>query len=125
MLAKDQKIKTLKQQQEIIKKKSSNSSGAAFTYVGELYPETRKYLSTEGYNAVKVPMEFSITFTGGLPLYVIKVKDDILLTEEEMKQAESIETTSEVIQNAVETVKENAGVLKDTAKDTFTKFFNK
>lgn len=125
MLAKDQKIKTLKQQQETIKKKASNSSGAAFTYVGELYPETRQYLSEEAYDVIKIPMEFSITVTGGLPLYVIKVKDDILLTEEEMKQAESIETTADVIQNAVETVKENAGVLKDTAKGTFTKFFNK
>ena len=126
MLAKEQKIGNLKLQREAIKKKSSSCSGAAFTYVGEVYPENQTHFKDEGYDIIKIPMEFSAAITGGLPLYLFKVREDITLTAEEMEMAESVVTTTEAIhesvQNGVETIKESAGALKENAADAIVKF---
>ncbi len=125
MLAKDQKIKNLKFQREFLEKKLMNCGGASYPYVGEIFPENKEFLEKEGYNVDLVGK--NLMSTKGLPLYHISVKSDIKLTEEEIAQAENAVTTTEAIhesiQNGVETIKESAGSLKESAADTFGKFF--
>lgn len=129
MLAKKQKIGNLKLQQKAIDKKSSSCNGAAFAYVGEVYPENKRHFKEEGYDIKEVPMEYCAAITGGLPLYIFKVSEDITLTEEEMEQAENVETKAEAIQesvqNGVETLKENAENIKDITTDAFDKLFGR
>ena len=124
MLAKEQKIKNLKIQREYLKKKLMNCGGASYSYVGKIFPENEKFLKNEGYNVDLVGT--NLISTQGLPLYHISVRSDITLTEEEIAQAESVVTTTEAmhesIQNGVESMKANAGALKESATDAIVKF---
>lgn len=99
MLAKEVKIKTMKKQREFIKKQllgtSKDKDGdTSYRYVGYIYPEVRKYFENEGYDVREVKNEAVLGFTKGLPLFVFTV-GDIVLTEEESRQAESEEVAGE------------------------------
>lgn len=95
MLARENKIKTLKKQREFIKKQLSNADkgdgDTSCVYVGYVYPEVINYFKNEGYEVEKVELDKVGKLTVWRPIYIFYIGDDIKLTEEEMKQAEKYE----------------------------------
>lgn len=82
MLAEVQKTVSLELQRKDILMKVHDCRGAAFTYIGELYSETKAYFEHEGYDIKELPLEQVISITEGLPMYVFKVKNNIKLKKE-------------------------------------------
>lgn len=94
MLAKEIKIKTIKQQREFIEnwiKKlvdHQKDGDASFPYCGHIYPEVVKYFEEEGFKVDKITSDTIFPITKGKPIYLFSVQDDITLSDEEQKQAE-------------------------------------
>ena len=98
MLAKENKIKTLKIQREFIKRQlaqipiQSRDGDPSYTYVGHIYPEVIKYFENEGFVVTLVESDILTALTKGKPVYLFTV-GDIELSEEELKQVEKYEET--------------------------------
>ena len=96
MLAKEIKIRTIKQQREIIKEAINNIASykgdgdSAYIYVGHVYPENIEYFKSEGFEVTKLESDLLIAFAKGMPVYLFTIRDDVVLTEEEMQQAEAV-----------------------------------
>jgi len=98
-LAKEIKIKTMKKQREFIEEKLSemgkrDDGDSCYRYLGQLYPENIAYFENEGYKVTHVECDALIAQTQGLPVYLFAV-GDIELTEDELKEAESIDIGEE------------------------------
>ncbi len=97
MLAKELKIKTLKQQREYIKEAlfkipdAREDGNICYPYLGNVYPEVVKYFEAEGFNVTEHNSEQQLALTQGIPVWIFTVSDDLDLSEEEMKQAEECE----------------------------------
>ena len=95
MLAKELKIKTLKRQREFIEERLLHGYGredgnTTYRYVGSVYPEVIKYFEDEGFIAEKIESNNLPNRMQGLPVYLFNI-GDIKLSEDELKEAESIE----------------------------------
>lgn len=95
MLAKELKIKTLKRQREFIEEQLSHGYGrddgnTAYRYVGCMYPEVIKYFEDEGFIVERIESDNLPNMIQGLPVYLFTISD-IKLSEDELKEAESIE----------------------------------
>ena len=95
LLAKKLKIKTLKKQREYIQKSifSLASRGVAgdpaFIYSGYIYPEVIRYFEEQGFDIKLVKADIVMATNKGKPLYIFTPKDNLELSEEEMRKAES------------------------------------
>ena len=92
MLAKKIKIRTILRQREFIVEQMEHEleedGNPLYSYCGYIYPENLAYFRTEGFDIVKVMSESVHPVTRGAPYYLFTPKDDINLSEEEMKEAE-------------------------------------
>lgn len=94
MLAKEIKIKTLKQQREFILKELTHlpecrkDGNCLYRYVGYIYPEVIEYFRNEGFTVTEIKSDFITALSEGSPVYIFTVSDDIKLSEKEMEQAE-------------------------------------
>lgn len=97
MLAKDCKIGNLKKQREFIQrqleyaKEKSSDGDTVYMYTGHLYPEVIKYFEEEGFTITKLQSDILNLVTKGLPIYLFTVSDEIVLSDEELKEAEARE----------------------------------
>ena len=101
MLAKEIKIRNLKQQREFIRRmlelhKSipEIDGNTAYCYEGELFPEVIEYFEKEGFTIrqfFSADGEWEAVSDEGFPMYLFTIDDEIELSEEEMKQAEDME----------------------------------
>lgn len=100
MLAKENKIKTLKRQREFIEKQLAQipehrqDGDTSYTYVGYIYPEVIKHFENEGFVVTLVKSDLISILTKGVPLYLFTV-GNIELSEEELKQAEEYKATDD------------------------------
>ena len=94
MLAKELKIKTLKQQREFIKEQlkqipaGRKDGDTSYRYVGYIHPEVIEYFENEGFVVTRIKSDLLTAMAKGLPVYLFTV-GNIKLTEEELKQAEA------------------------------------
>lgn len=94
MLAKEIKIRTIKQQREFIENvidktvAKQSDGGCTFRYIGYVYPEVIKHFEEEGFKVEINTSDGVLIQTHGLPLCIFTVRDDITLSDEEQKQAE-------------------------------------
>ena len=100
MLAKELKIKTLKQQREFIKEQlkqipaGRKDGDTSYRYVGYIHPEVIEYFENEGFVVTRIKSDLLTAMAKGLPVYLFTV-GNIKLTEEELKQAEEYEAETE------------------------------
>ncbi len=90
MLAREMKIKTIKQQREFIKAALSayrKDGNPSYSYVGQVYPEVVHYFEKEGYFVTKLNFEGLLVRTAGQPVYRFTISD-FHLTDDEFKEAE-------------------------------------
>lgn len=87
MLAKELKIKHLKEQREIIEKGLIRSKGC-YIYVGEIFPENIEYFESQGFEVSIIAVEMLEALRGGKTTWLISIDSELKLSEEEMKQAE-------------------------------------
>ena len=91
-MARTLKLFNLKRQKEYLEErlgdlfdKSPLGNGdVSLPYRGYLYPETKSFLAQEGF-AIDI-----VDDPSGLPLNIIHISDDVMLTDEELREAESI-----------------------------------
>lgn len=100
MLAKELKIKTMKLQREFIEGQLSHvecreDGDTSYRYVGVIYPEVIHYFEEEGFTVTKVQNDLLTAMTKGNPVYVFSVKEDLKLTDKELKEAETYEAKKE------------------------------
>lgn len=100
MLAKELKIKNLRKQREFIEEQLSNANcredgATTYRYIGNIYPEVIEYFEEEGFAVTKVQNDLLTAMTEGKPVYVFSVRDDLKLTDEELKEAEAYEVKKE------------------------------
>ena len=93
MLAKEIKIMTILKQREFIRQQLEDTVYAVngnptYTYIGHIYPENLEYFYKDGWDIREVKCETLIADAEGLPIWLLAPKDDIILTEEEMQEAE-------------------------------------
>ena len=93
MLAKELKIKTILKQRQFIENmilmKSKNNDGdPACPYVGHLYVENIQYFKDMGFDVKYVESDALKADFKGLPAYIFTPSDEIVLSDEEMKEAE-------------------------------------
>lgn len=91
MLAKQQKIKHIKIQKKFIKERLkyvAKDGNPAYRYVGQVLPEVIDYFRNEGYNVERITSDTLKAKTIGLPVYLFTISDDVVLTDEELKQAD-------------------------------------
>ena len=97
MLAKELKIATLKKQREFIEKALKKLSelredgNSSLVYAGVVYPEVIKHFKEEGFTVKLIHSDSLLSKTGGNPIYLFAVDDEVDLSEEELKQAEEYE----------------------------------
>lgn len=115
MLAKELKIKNLKKQREYIKARitaSKKDGDPAFVYIGYVFPEVINYFEEkEGISVTEVKGEILTALVKGMPVYRFTPKEDVTLTEEELKAAE--EMTEDLSPEEEEIVGEIAGGIAD------------
>lgn len=95
MLGKEVKIATIMKQRRFIEQqlkdapKRSEDGDVSYRYVGHVYQENIEFFQNEGF-FIYQPCSDSLTAnTHGLPVYVFIPDDEkIILTKEELKQAE-------------------------------------
>ena len=91
MLAKQQKIKHIKIQKKFIKERLkyvAKDGNPAYRYVAQVLPEVIDYFRNEGYNVERITSDTLKAKTIGLPVYLFTISDDVVLTDEELKQAD-------------------------------------
>ena len=91
MLAKNLKIKNLKRQRKFITDKIEDmvknpprEGNTSFLYIGDIFPENRKYFEQEGFNITLLNYLEYTSESKGMPIYRFSVKDEIILEEEEL-----------------------------------------
>lgn len=64
---------------EIMRKISDpqTNGNPAFIYVGEIFPEVRAFLASEGFTAKKSCSPEAIAYAKGLPVYVVSPKENL------------------------------------------------
>lgn len=94
MLAKNLKIKNLKRQRKFITdqieemvKNPPRDGNTSFLYIGNIFPENRKYFEQEGFNITLLNYLEYTSESKGMPIYRFSVKDEIILEEEELEKA--------------------------------------
>lgn len=92
MLAKELKIKNLKKQRDFIEGMlrfvaDEKNGDISATYVGYVFPENVSHFQAEGYDVVRIKSDCLTAAVEGSPVYLF-IPQDIVLTEEELKQAE-------------------------------------
>lgn len=89
-LAKEIKIKKIKEQKDYIEKRLKNpiyrDGDASFPYVGALYPEVTLHFELEGFEVIKVKSDLLTAMAKGRPVYLF-TNSKVELTEEELKLA--------------------------------------
>ena len=101
MLAKEIKIKNIKKQREFIesqlrKVSELNTDGdISYTYIGYIFPEVQKHFVKEGFKINQYMSDFIAAFTKGHPINLFTIKDDVVLSDAELEEAENVETTNE------------------------------
>ena len=105
MLAKEIKIKTIKKQREFIKNQLASAinredGDCAYTYVGHIYPEVIQYFQSEGFVVTLVKSDLMLAMTKGVPIYLFTV-NSIALSEEELKQAEEYDSTTDELMKSI------------------------
>lgn len=93
MLAKELKIQAIKKQREFIEKQLRNRAEGKdgdtyWRYAGTLFPEVKEYFEEEGFDVKRIPSPKEFF---GMPLHSFTIRADLLLTDEELKDAESID----------------------------------
>ena len=71
-----------------IKKRISNpetNGNPAFIYVGDIFPEVRAYLDSEGFSAKRCCSAEVIAYTKGLPAYIITPKENLTVDRVDSK----------------------------------------
>lgn len=134
MLAKKIKIENIKKQREFIEnnlKRISdlNEDGdTSYPYVGYLFPEVKKYFESEGYKIVEVTSNFIQPLAKGRPLHLFTIKDDIVLSEEELEEAEKVETPNEkftrIVKESLEDPFEDLENIFGSDEDKYSGTFN-
>lgn len=87
------KIQTVAVQRELIAKQLSHTclspdGSTEYSYAGHVYPENIQYFENNGWTVKKIESEMLTIQYKGAPVYLFTVSDDIVLTEEEMEEAE-------------------------------------
>lgn len=101
MLAKEVKINNLKQQREFIRRqlekdKEPNECGETlYRYFGYILPENIEYFKKEGYDIKCFNSEIFMAHSQGVPMYAFTIREDIILNNEELKEAEAVEVKFE------------------------------
>jgi len=93
MLGRRIKIMTILKQREFITRQLEDTvhtitGNPAYTYIGHIYPENCIHFYNEGWKISEVNSDTLIADTEGLPIWLFTPNDDIILTDEEMKNAE-------------------------------------
>ena len=98
MLAKEWKIRKLKEQGKFIKERlegifSKRDDGdLSFMYVGHIFSEVKEYFEKEGFTITQVENEQLSAKMHGLPMYLLIPNEQaLILSEDELKQAEEYE----------------------------------
>lgn len=98
MLAKEWKIRKLKEQREFIERTmeeifSKREDGdLSYSYIGHIFPEVKEYFKKEGFTIIEVKDEQVSDNPRGFPVYLFIPNEQVLiLSEEELKQAEEYE----------------------------------
>lgn len=108
MLAKKIKMENIKKQREFIeaqlKKLSlSNDDGdTSYPYVGYIFPEIKRHFISEGFKIVEFNSDSIVALTKGRPIHLFTIKDDIVLSDEELREAEDFETLDEKLTRTIE-----------------------
>ncbi len=69
----------------------NNFTYTVYMYTGHLHPEVIKYFEEEGFTITKLQSDILNLVTKGLPTYLFTVSDEIVLSDEELKEAEARE----------------------------------
>ena len=101
MLAKEIKIKNLKQQREFIESELKclslfprNNGNPSYVYIGNLFPEVSEYFEQQGFVVSQVMTldgNSEVLTDTGCPAYLFTISDELMLSEEELKEAEEVE----------------------------------
>lgn len=94
MLAKENKIKSIKRQREFIRKqleRPHEDGDTAYCYAGHILPEVIAYFNAEGYKVELITSDMLTAAVKGLPIYLFTISDDVVLSDEELKEAEEVE----------------------------------
>lgn len=102
MLAKEVKIKNIKRQREFIKRQlkkllehPSKDGDTAYRYVGYVFPEVSSYFEDEGYVVKRLDSDRILAATNGSPMFLFTIGNQIILTKEELEEAEAVEVKFE------------------------------
>ena len=93
MLGRKIKIMTILRQREFITRQLEDTGYAAngnpaYTYIGYIYPENEAYFYSEGWRITEVKCDILTADVEGLPIWLFRPQDDIMLTDEELEKAE-------------------------------------
>ncbi len=99
ILAKEIKIKNIRKQREFIEEQLSQmldnpreDGSTAYRYVGQVLPEVIDYFTKEGFKVEHITSSGALTVsTMGLPVYLFTISDEVVLTDEELQEAEEVE----------------------------------
>lgn len=101
MLGKEVKIATIMKQRRFIEQqlkdapKRSKDGDVSYRYVGHVYPENIEFFQNEGFFVYEPSNDLLSAMAHGLPVYIFIPDDEkIILTEEELKQAEEAITAT-------------------------------
>ena len=99
MLAKEIKIRNIKQQRDFIMNQLKeylmehprNDGNTAYRYVGHVLPEIVDYFKGEGFDVKCLISDMILSATQGMPIYLFTISDNVVLSDEELKAAEEFE----------------------------------
>ena len=101
MLAKEIKIKNLKQQREFIESELKclslfprNDGDPSYLYIGNLFPEVSEYFEQRGFDVSQVMTldgSSEVLTDTGYPVYLFTISDELILNGNELKEAEEVE----------------------------------
>ena len=93
MWAKELKKKNIEKQRHFIQEKinkvaNENKDGdVSYIYHGIVYPEVREYFDKKGISISEIKNEALLAQNGGCPAFLCTIKDTIMLSEADLKEA--------------------------------------